>query len=130
MPIQSGPSTIDRSTQTKGKVMRKLRKLALTVAALAALAVGGAAFAQVQSAGTGAQVTVRQAQGETSAPGDTDGVQSGDQSESGQGSQAGERQSGEESRTEAPDSVSEGDRPDGRHDESGSAGASHESESD
>lgn len=82
--------------------MRKLRKLVLTTAALAALAVGGAAFAQAQSAGTAVQATVQQPKGETSAPGDTDGVQSGDQSESEQG----------------------------HHDESGSDAAAHESEAD
>lgn len=110
--------------------MRKLRKLALMTAALAALAVGGAAFAQAQSAGTVAQVTVQQPKGETSAPGETDSVQSGDLSESNQESQAGEQGSEAESRTEAPDSASESDGPDGDHDESGSAGVAHESEGD
>jgi len=110
--------------------MRKLKKLVLMSAALAALAVGGAAFAQAQSAGTVAKVTVQQSKGETSAPGDTDGVRSGDQSESDQGSQAGEQGAGAESQTEAPDSASESDGPGGHHDEGGSAGAAHESESD
>jgi uncharacterized low-complexity protein len=111
--------------------MRKLKKLALTIAALGALAVGGAAFAQAQSAGTVAKVTVQQQpKGEASAPGDTDGVRSGDRSESDQGSQAGEQESGEESQGEAPDSASESDGPDGHHDESGSADAVHESEGD
>ncbi|HEY8810405.1 MAG TPA: hypothetical protein VIM28_10330 [Solirubrobacterales bacterium] len=109
--------------------MRKLRKLVLMTAALAALAVGGAAFAQAQNAGTVAKVTVQQPKGETSAPGDTDGAQSGDQSESEQGGQTGEQESGEESQMEAPDSASESDGPDGHHDESGSA-AAHESEGD
>ncbi|HMJ71931.1 MAG TPA: hypothetical protein VK471_01055 [Solirubrobacterales bacterium] len=110
--------------------MRKLKKLVLMSAALAALAVGGAAFAQAQSAGTVAKVTVQHSKGETSAPGDSDGVQSGDQNESDQGSQAGERGSGAESQTEAPDSASKSDGPDGHHDESGSTGAVHESEGD
>lgn len=110
--------------------MKKLKKLVLMTAALAALAVGGAAFAQAQSAGTAAKVTMQQPKGETSAPGDTDNVQSGDQSESDQGSQAGEQESEAGSQTEAPDSASESDGPDGHHDESGSAGAAHEAEGD
>jgi hypothetical protein len=79
--------------------MRKLKKLVLMTAALAVLAVGGAAFAQAQSAGTVAKVTVQQG-------------------------------AGAESQTEAPDSASESDGPDGHHDESAGAGAAHESEGD
>ena len=41
--------------------MSKLRKLALTVAALVALAVGGAAFAQAQNSGSSAPAQSREA---------------------------------------------------------------------
>jgi len=108
--------------------MRKLRRLALTAAALAALAVGGAAFAQAQNAGNPAEVTVQQPMGETSAPGDTDGVQSRDQGGLDGGSQADERGSEEGSRAEAPDSSTESDGPGSHHDERGGAGTVHESE--
>jgi hypothetical protein len=110
----------------KGEVMSKLRKLVLTTAALAALAVGGAAFAQAQNAGTAATVHVQKAMGETGAPGDTDNVQSGDQSGSDQGDRAGEQGSGAESKTEAPDSASEKDSPDGSNDQPDSP-SDHES---
>jgi hypothetical protein len=76
--------------------MRKMKKLILTTAALAALAVGGAAFAQAQNAAAPAKLVVQHAQGETGAPGDTDNVQSGDQTGSDQGGQAGDQsESGE-----------------------------------
>jgi uncharacterized low-complexity protein len=83
--------------------MSKMRKLLVTAAALAALAVGGAAFAQAQNAGTVAKVTAQRPPAETSQSADTDNVQVGDQSESDQGSQAGEHEDGPESQTEAPD---------------------------
>jgi hypothetical protein len=90
--------------------MNKLRKLVLTVGALAALAVGGAAFAQAQNAGNAAQVAVQQSMGgDQGGPGDTDKVQSGDQGRPDQGSQAGEREDGEGRRTEAPAHETEAD---------------------
>jgi hypothetical protein len=115
--------------------MKKIRKLVLTTAALAALAVGGAAFAQAQSSGTVSKVTVQQPQTETTTPGDTDNVQSGDQSGPDQGGQAGDQnesdqgQAGEqESASEAPESASDSDGPNGHHDESGAAGAAQDAE--
>jgi len=80
--------------------MRKLKKLVLVTAALAALAVGGAAFAGAQSAGTMAKVTVQQSStaAEAAMSGDTDKGQVGDQG------QAGEQESGTE-KAEAPDSA-------------------------
>jgi len=115
--------------------MKKMKKLVLTTTALVALAVGGAAFAQAQSAGTVAKVTVQQPQAESTMPGDTDNVQSGDQSGPDQEGQAGDQsesdqgQAGEqESGSEAPESASESDGPNGHQDESGTAGAAHDTE--
>lgn len=55
--------------------MSKLKKLVVTVAALAALAVGGAAFAQAQNASTPITSPTHQRVGEETSPGDTDGAQ-------------------------------------------------------
>jgi hypothetical protein len=82
------------------KSMSKLKKLVVTVAALAALAVGGAAFAQAQNAATPITAPTHQSMGEETSPGDTDGVQAGQDSASGE--------------SEAPDSASKADAPDGR----------------
>ena len=75
--------------------MSKLKKLVVTVAALAALAVGGAAFAQAQNASTPVTAPTHQSVSEETSPGDTDAAT---------GSQ------------EAPDSASKGDAPDGPND--------------
>jgi hypothetical protein len=53
--------------------MSKLKKLVVTVAALAALAVGGAAFAQAQNASTPITSPTHQSVSEEVSPGDTDG---------------------------------------------------------
>ncbi|HWI96704.1 MAG TPA: hypothetical protein VNS60_11615 [Solirubrobacterales bacterium] len=74
--------------------MRKLKKLVVTVAALAALAVGGAAFAQAQNASTPVTPT-HQSIGEETSPGDTDTA-------TGQ--------------AEVPDSASKADVPEGPND--------------
>jgi hypothetical protein len=136
--VPSAPSTIESLNPTKGEVMKKVRKLVLTTTALVALAVGGAAFAQAQSAGTVAKVSVQQPQAESTMPGDTDNVQSGDQSGPDQGGQAGEQngsdqgqageqESGSESQSEAPESSSS-DGPGGHQDESGQAGSAQDTE--
>jgi hypothetical protein len=52
----------------KGEVMSKVRKMVLTVAALAALAVGGATFAQAQNSGSSTPATVKSS--EAGMPGD------------------------------------------------------------
>jgi hypothetical protein len=88
--------------------MNKLTKLAVTVAALAALAVGGAAFAQAQNASTPVTAPTHQGIGEQTSPGDTDGVQSGPD----QAAQTDSRDSASE-QNDAPDSTSENDTPDG-----------------
>jgi hypothetical protein len=108
--------------------MSKLRKLVLTVAALAALAVGGAAFAQAQNAGSAATTITHRSVGESSPPGDTDAVQGADQGESDQG-QVGEQESGSEGTAEAADSASAKDSPDAPGDHPDAPG-DHESPND
>jgi hypothetical protein len=100
--------------------MSKLRKLVLTAGALAALAVGGAAFAQAQNASTPITAPTHQGAGEQTSPGDTDGVQAGDQNGP---DQAGETDSQDSTsgQNEAPDSVSESDTPDGPNESANSA---------
>jgi hypothetical protein len=80
--------------------MSKLKKLVLVTAALGALAVGGAAFAGAQGAGTAAKVTVQQPNAEVSTPGDpADSVQAGEdrpESPSDQPDGPGDREDGNE----------------------------------
>ena len=90
--------------------MNRFKKLSITVAALAALAVGGAAFAGAQSSSTAPPAAVQQGMNEATAPGDTDGGQVGEQHESTSGEQY-----------EAPDSASENDAPEGPNDHADSA---------
>ena len=66
--------------------MSKLKKLVVTVGALAALAVGGAAFAQAQNASIPATAPTHQSTSEQASPG---------------------------KQNDAPDSVAESDSPDG-----------------
>jgi cytoskeletal protein RodZ len=86
--------------------MSKLTKLVAAVAVLAALAVGGAAFAQAQNASTAAVPPTQQGVGEPSSSSDTDGVQSGSE-------QAGETDSRDSAseQNDAPDSAAERDTP-------------------
>lgn len=101
--------------------MSKLRKLILAVGALAALAVGGAAFAQAQNASTPLTAPAHQNMGKQTSPSDTDGVQAGDQSGP---DQAGEETDGQDSalgQNEASDSASESDAPDGVSEHANSA---------
>lgn len=79
--------------------MSKLKKLVVTVTALAALAVGGAAFAQAQNAATPITTPTHQSVGEETSASDTDGVQGSRDSASGD--------------SEASDSASKADTPDG-----------------
>lgn len=58
--------------------MSKLKKLVVTVAALAALAVGGAAFAQAQNASTPVTTPAHQSVGEETSAGDTDSASKAD----------------------------------------------------
>lgn len=65
--------------------MSKLKKLVLTTAALTALAIGGAAFANAQNTGVAAQVPTTQGVSDVLTPGDTpDAAQPGDQSADGE----------------------------------------------
>jgi hypothetical protein len=89
--------------------MSKLKKLVVTVGALAVLAVGGAAFAQAQNASIAATAPTHQSVSEQASPGDADGVQSGNQGEAGE---TDARDSASE-QNDVPDSVSENDSPDG-----------------
>lgn len=106
--------------------MNRFKKLSITVAALAALAVGGAAFAGAQSSSTAPPAAVQQGMNEATAPGDTDGGQVGEQHESTSGEQnepAGEHR-------EAPDSASENDAPEGPNDHADSADSDKETHDD
>jgi hypothetical protein len=97
--------------------MSKVRKLAVTIAALAALAIGGAAFAQAQSATTATVVPTHKSAGEATSPGDTDSIEAGDQSGTDQGGKAdpqdntGEQADAEGDALDAPDGP--GDHADG-----------------
>jgi hypothetical protein len=102
--------------------MKKFKRLAVTVAALAALAVGGAAFAQAQNA-TVASTPSHQSAGEQASPGDP--------ADSDQGGKADSRGSAAEpagEQNDGPDSASEGDAPEGPGDPVDGAG--QESEND
>ncbi|HEY0316760.1 MAG TPA: hypothetical protein VGC49_00515 [Solirubrobacterales bacterium] len=109
--------------------MSKLRKLALTAAALAALAVGGAAFAQAQNAAVVTKVPTHQGIGESPSSGDTDNVQAGDQSGPDQGAEAGSNESDAE-QADGPESAVESDGPGGHHDEPAAAQGGQETQED
>lgn len=114
--------------------MSKLRKMALTVAALAALAVGGATFAQAQNSGSSAPAAVKSSeagtlgdpadapstedqQGEAGTPGDpADAPSAEDQQES--DGQAGEAEDGgSEGKAEKADTASSKDLPESPSDQ-------------
>jgi hypothetical protein len=103
---------------------RRIQKLVMTVAALAALALGGAVFAQAQTSPT--PVPER-----TSAT-DTDNVQSGDQTTPDKpGSTADKADSaagatGAESPESSSESAAPNDGPGGHADPAGSANADHQ----
>jgi hypothetical protein len=99
--------------------MRKFKKLVVTVGALAALAVGGAALAQAQNASTPVTAPTHQSMGERTSPGDTDGVQAGDQSGPDQAGEA-DVQDSAPGQSDAPDSASGKDGPDGPNKPAGS----------
>ncbi len=92
--------------------MSKLKKLVVTAGALAALAVGGAAFAQAQNASIPATAPTHRGIGEQASPGDADGDRSGNQVGSVQSGETDERDSASE-QNDAPDSVGESEGPDG-----------------
>jgi uncharacterized low-complexity protein len=90
--------------------MSKLKKLAVTVAALASLAVGGAALAQAQNASTPVTPT-HQSIGEETSPGDTDAGQAG-----ANGADEAEGKDSASGQAEAPDSAAKADAPEGPND--------------
>jgi hypothetical protein len=99
--------------------MKRFKRLALTVAALAALAVGGAAFAQAQNAGTVANTQVETRSVETGTPTDpADGPGATDQNKA-DGNVAGEQEDGPEAKADKPDAAGEKDSPDGPNDQQG-----------
>lgn len=96
--------------------MKKFRKLALTVAALAALAVGGAAFAQAQNAGTVANTKVETRSVETGTPGDPADASGATDREQADGGTAGEESGSEQAdRNEAGDQESSPEKADSAH---------------
>jgi hypothetical protein len=92
--------------------MSKLKKLVVTIGALAALAVGGAAFAQAQNASTPVTAPTYQSVSEQTSPGDADSVQSSSRDGLDQAGETDARDSASE-QNDAPDSVAESDSPDG-----------------
>jgi hypothetical protein len=61
--------------------MKRFKKLVLTVAALAALAVGGAAFASAQNSSSTAPTPTHRSSTEAEAPGDGDSGQAAEQND-------------------------------------------------
>ena len=98
--------------------MKKFKKLALTVAALAALAVGGAAFASAQNAGTVAKTQVQTRSVDTGTPGDPADAPGATDQEQTDSSEAVDQESGSEKADKA-DSPGEKDSPDGPNDQQG-----------
>ncbi len=99
---------------------RRIRKMTITVAALAALALGGAAFAQAQSAPGAAHERVSKT--------DPDNVQSGDQKTTDKAhASSADPAAGENPETDpGPESATANDGPGGHADEPGNASADHQ----
>jgi hypothetical protein len=110
--------------------MNRFKKLALTAAALAALAVGGAAFAQAQSGGSGTQAPTEQSAADPASPGDTDNVQEGPQGPDVQGGPAEPQGTDAEQTGEQPETAPESDGPGGHHDEPAGATGGQETQED
>lgn len=108
--------------------MKRFKKLVLTMAALGALAVAGAAFAQAQSAGTAAKTQVETRSVETGGSGNpADAPNAADQNEA-DGNEAGEQGSDAEAKADKPDMDGEQDSPDGPNDQQGPNEQSGQSE--
>lgn len=97
--------------------MKRFKRILLTVTALAALAVGGAAFAQAQNAGTVTQTTLEKKSGaaEVGTPGDPADAPSAEDRSEADGPQAGEQEDGTD-KADKPDAASERDNPEGPND--------------
>jgi hypothetical protein len=106
----------------RSKMTKRIQKLALAVAALAALALGGAVFAQAQSAPSAATHHTSVA--------DRDTVQSGDQTTPDKPGTSGAEQAGSESspssESASSESANNSDGPGGHADEPGNATADHQ----
>lgn len=117
--------------------MKRMKKLALTTVALAALAVGGAAFANAQDSVVATQVATQQSAADLPTPGDTpdtagaDVQGSGDQSDTADASdRADAPDSAAEQANDGPESAAENDGPGKRHDESNGTDADQETQND
>jgi hypothetical protein len=96
--------------------MSKVRRLVMTVAALAALAVGGAAFAQAQNSGSPALAPVKSLEAGT--PGDpADAPSAEDQQEFHNGQAEEAEDGGPEGKAEKADTASGKDLPEGPNDQ-------------
>jgi cytoskeletal protein RodZ len=108
---------------------RRIKKTIAAVAALGALALGGAVFAQAQSGQSTAAPPAQSASESVTSP-DTDNIQSGDQTTPDQPGTAGASSASEpqSSESEQPgvESPSNNDGPGGHADEPGNAGANYE----
>jgi hypothetical protein len=101
----------------RSKMTKRIQKLAVAVAALAALALGGAVFAQAQRPPSAAPHHTSVA--------DRDNVQSGDQTTPDRPGASGAEQTGSES-TQSSESATNSDGPGGHADEPGNATADHQ----
>jgi hypothetical protein len=108
---------------------KRIKKTIAAVAALGALALGGAVFAQAQS-GQGAVAPSVQSASESATVPDTDNIQSGDQTTLDQAGAASSSTASEQASAESeqPDAESapNSDGPGGHADEPGNAGANYE----
>jgi hypothetical protein len=106
---------------------KRIKKTIAAVAALGALALGGAVFAQAQSGQSANAPSVQSASESVTAP-DTDNIQSGDQTTPDQpGAASGsEQQSAEGSEQPGAESAPESDGPGGHADEPGNPNANYE----
>ena len=110
---------------------KRIKKTIAAVAALGALALGGAVFAQAQSGQSTAAPSVQSASESATAP-DNDSIQSGDQTTPDQPGTAGvsassaSEQQLSESEQPGVESASDNDGPGGHADEPGNAGANNE----
>jgi hypothetical protein len=105
--------------------MNKVRKLVLTVAALAALAVGGAAFASAQNSSSTAPTLTHQSSTEAEAPDDSDGGQVAEQNEQVDGEKADDQRSdGDGEQNDAAEAASEASQSGGQHEASDGDGES------
>jgi hypothetical protein len=105
---------------------KRIKKTIAAVAALGALALGGAVFAQAQSGQSANAPSVQSASESATAP-DTDNIQSGDQTTPDQsGTASASEQPSAENEQPGVESASNNDGPGGHADEPGNANANYE----